>query len=75
MTTMGAAPSQQISPHFIHTLQLRAILLALPLPDGSRTLRARREEGLSELAVTCGEKREEAVTSVAPSADLQILSD
>jgi hypothetical protein len=33
----------QIRPHFIHTLHHRARLGPLPLPDGSRTFRARRE--------------------------------
>ncbi len=31
------------SPHFIPTFQLRATLVALPLPDGSRTFRCRWE--------------------------------
>jgi len=42
--------------------------MALPLPDGSRTLRFRREECSSGLAITCGRDGGEAMTSVAPSA-------
>ena len=53
-----------------HTLSTHAKLRVLPLPDGSRTLRFRREEGLLGFAVTCGGDQGEAVTSVAPSAGL-----
>jgi hypothetical protein len=62
----------EIFPHFIPTPAARAIMPALPLPDGSQTFRARREEGLSDLAVTCGEAWGEAVTSVAPPAFLAV---
>jgi len=37
------AHSPQNPPHFVHTLHPRARLGSLPLPDGSRTFRARRE--------------------------------
>ena len=57
---------QKKSPNLFPTSQTRATLLALPLPDGSRTCSTRREEGRPGLAVTCGRERAEAVTRVAP---------
>jgi hypothetical protein len=54
--------------HFIHTLHPRAIIVALPSPDGSSTCRSRREEGLRGLAVTCGGTMEEAVHRRVPLA-------
>jgi predicted RNA-binding protein with RPS1 domain len=46
----------------------RAIIVALPSPDGSSTCRSRREEGLRGLAVTCGGTMEEAVHRRVPLA-------
>ncbi|KGB27122.1 hypothetical protein HPDFL43_00026760 [Hoeflea phototrophica DFL-43] len=43
---MCAAPSHRKRSRFIPTLRRHAIIFALPLPDGSRTCRTRREEGL-----------------------------
>jgi hypothetical protein len=60
--------ASKIHPHFIPTLHPRATLSVLPLPDGSRTYRTRREEGLSGSAVTCGRSRKEAEAIGAPLA-------
>jgi hypothetical protein len=68
------APPQRCQltyPHypqsFPHALP-RAIIVALPSPDGSSTCRSRREEGLRGLAVTCGGTMEEAVHRRVPLA-------
>ncbi|SOE16828.1 hypothetical protein SAMN05877838_1710 [Hoeflea halophila] len=65
---MRALHHKNNPPDFIHTLLPHAILPALPLPDGSRTLSTRREEGLPGLAVTCGEDGEEAEAIGVPLA-------
>ena len=57
------------SPPFSSTpSQPHVIILALPLPDGSRTVSTRLEEGLSGSAVTCGRARKEAVAIGVPLA-------
>ena len=72
---MRAAPSRKNPPDLFPTLHPRATLMPLPLPDGSRTLRARREEGPLKPAVTCGWHWGEAGTSLAPLADLADRED